>query len=263
MSVSIRTLQKLKDEHKKFATITAYDATFASIFDEAGIPAILIGDSLGMTIQGHNDTLKVTIDDMAYHTQNVRHGTKNALVIADMPFMSYASVEDACKNAHKLMQAGANVVKIEGGKHLVKTVETLVNNGIPVCGHVGLTPQSVNVFGGYRIQGRQEDQAKKLIEDCLALEEAGICMIVIECVPMELAKTITEKLHIPTIGIGAGKYTDAQILVMHDAFGFTTNHTPSFAKNFLKETGNVSDAVKLYMKEVEEGLYPDENHSFN
>ncbi|MGN1392929.1 MAG: 3-methyl-2-oxobutanoate hydroxymethyltransferase [Succinivibrionaceae bacterium] len=262
MSVSIATLQKHKDEKRKFATITAYDATFARIFDEAGIPAILIGDSLGMTVQGHNSTLKVTIDDMVYHTSCVSNATNNSLIIADMPFMTYSNTDDACRNATKLMQAGANIVKMEGGSFLKDTIKTLVRNGIPVCGHLGLTPQSVNVFGGYKIQGKNESDAESLVRDCLELEQAGISMIVIECVPSALGTRIAKTLKIPVIGIGAGAGTDGQILVMHDAFGFTCGHTPKFAKNFLSETGNITDAVKLYMKEVEEGIYPDAQHSF-
>lgn len=263
MTVTITTLQKYKDEKKKFATITAYDATFAKVFDEAGIPAILIGDSLGMTIKGDSDTLKVTIEDVAYHTSCVRKGVTNALVLADMPFMTYANINDACVNAAKLMRAGANVVKLEGGTHIVDTIKCLVSNGIPVCGHLGLTPQSVNVFGGYKIQGRSENKAQKLYEDCLAVEAAGACMIVIECVPAELATQITKALHIPVIGIGAGNGTDGQILVMQDALGITLGHTPKFARNFLAETGNITDAIKKYMAEVENGSYPDEAHSFN
>lgn len=263
MTVTVTTLQKYKEEKKKFATITAYDASFAQIFDEAGIPAILIGDSLGMTIKGDTDTLKVSIDDIAYHTTCVRNGVKNALVLADMPFMTYSNTQDACINAAKLMRAGANVVKLEGGEFLVETIKCLVNNGIPVCGHLGLTPQSVNVFGGYKIQGRTEDKAKSLINDCLAVEAAGASMIVIECVPAELAKTITQTLHIPVIGIGAGKDTDGQILVMHDALGITPGHTPKFARNFLAETGDIRSAVKKYITEVELENYPDEAHSFN
>lgn len=262
MAITVRTLQKLKDEHKKFATITAYDATFARIFDEAGISAILVGDSLGNTIQGGSSTLGVTTKDIAYHTKCVRAGIKNALLIADMPFMSYANVKDACKNAYKLMQAGANVIKLEGGAHLCETITTLVQNGIPVCGHLGLTPQSVNVFGGYLVQGREEEQAKKLINDCLALEKAGACMIVVECVPKALGKALSETVHVPIIGIGAGNETDGQIMVMHDALGLTAK-PPKFTKDFLAQSGNVLDAIRLYIKEVSDGSFPNDAHSFN
>ncbi len=263
MPVTIKTLQKFKDEQKKFATITAYDASFAKIFDNAGISAILIGDSLGNTIQGHKDTLQVTVDDIAYHTACVRRGVENALVIADMPFMSYYDTKTACESATKLMRAGANMVKLEGGAYLCETITTLVKNGIPVCGHLGLTPQSVNVLGGYRIQGRSEATAKELIDNCLAIEKAGVSAIVIECVPADLGKRITKTLKIPVIGIGAGKDTDGQILVMHDALGINLGKAPSFAKNYLALTGNYTDAIKLYISEVEQGIYPDTEHSFN
>jgi 3-methyl-2-oxobutanoate hydroxymethyltransferase len=262
MSVTVSTLQKLKNENKKFATITAYDATFARIFDEAGISAILIGDSLGMTIQGRDSTVAVTIDDMAYHTACVRRGVRNALILADMPFMTCCDISSMCANAAKLMRAGANVVKIEGGSFLCDGIRTLVNNGVPVCGHLGLTPQSVNVFGGYKVQGRG-DAGKRLMDECLAVADAGASMIVLECVPKELAAEITRTVSVPVIGIGAGNQTDGQVLVMHDALGFTVGHTPKFAFNFLKETGNVSDAIKLYVSMVESGQYPTDDQSFN
>ncbi len=262
MTVTVSTLQKLKDEHKKFATITAYDASFARIFDDAGIYAILIGDSLGMTIKGESSTLGVTIDEMAYHTRCVARGVSNALILADMPFMSYANTEDACRNAHKLMAAGANVVKLEGGSFLSNTIRTLVQNGIPVCGHLGLTPQSVNVFGGFKIQGRDDESRKRIVAECLAVEEAGASMLVIEGVPKDTGREVTEALRIPVIGIGAGNDTDGQILVMHDALGLTAGHTPKFARNFLAETGDVTLAVKKYISEVEQGIYPDDAHSY-
>ena len=262
MTVTVSTLRKLKDEHRKFATITAYDASFARIFDEAGISAILIGDSLGMTIKGESSTLGVTIDEMAYHTRCVSRGVKNALILADMPFMTYASTRDACENAHRLMAAGANVVKLEGGSFLSETISTLVRNGIPVCGHLGLTPQSVNVFGGFKIQGRDEESRRKIIEECLAVEAAGASMLVIEGVPKDTGKAVTEALQIPVIGIGAGNDTDGQILVMHDALGLTMGHTPKFARNFLAETGDITLAIRKYISEVEQGIYPDDAHSY-
>ncbi len=262
MAVTVSTLQKLKNEGKKFATITAYDATFARLFDDAGIAAILVGDSLGMTVQGRDSTLGVTIADMAYHVSCVRRGVTNALVLADMPFMTYSDTASACANAALLMRAGANVVKLEGGAFLKDTVRTLVSNGVPVCGHLGLTPQSVNVFGGYRVQGRG-DAGLRLKEDCLAIQDAGASLIVLECVPKALAGEITAELRIPVIGIGAGNLTDGQILVMHDALGFTVGHTPKFAWNFLRETGNVADAVRLYISRVESGEYPGDGQSFS
>lgn len=260
---TVTTLQEFKDQHRKFGTITAYDAAFAKLYDECEVPAILIGDSLGMVIQGHKDTLKVTIDDMVYHTSCVSRVVKNSLIIADMPFMTYESSKTACKNAAKLMRAGASVIKLEGGCWLSETIEKLVQNGIPVCAHIGLTPQSVNVFGGFKIQGRSKEQADEILSDAECLQNAGASMIVIECVPSNLAKEITETLTIPTIGIGAGNETDGQILVMHDAFGLTPGKTPKFARNFLAETGNFTDAIKLYLNEVELGNFPNKSQSFN
>ncbi|MEE1286436.1 MAG: 3-methyl-2-oxobutanoate hydroxymethyltransferase [Ruminobacter sp.] len=263
MAITISKLQNLKEQGKKFATITAYDASFANIFDKAEVAAILIGDSLGMTIQGNSSTLQVTIEEVAYHTKCVSKGVENALIIADLPFMTYSNVQDACINAAKLMQAGANVVKLEGGSFLVDTVKTLTRNGVAVCGHLGLTPQSVNIFGGYKIQGREEEAAQQIFEDAIALQEAGACMIVLECIPRSLASKITKALRIPTIGIGAGKDTDGQILVMHDALGLTLGKTPKFAKNFLAQSSSVLEAIKLYKSEVEANIYPDDSQSFD
>ena len=260
---TINQLLKMKQDGQKFATITAYDATFAKLFDEEGIPAILIGDSLGMVIQGHSDTLPVTIDEMAYHTRCVRRGTSNALVIADLPFMTYADTASACQNAAKLMAAGASMVKIEGGEWLCDTVKQLNRNGIPVCGHLGLTPQSVHVFGGFRVQGRDLDQAEEIYRSALALQAAGIQLLVLECVPAALAERITKALRIPVIGIGAGNATDGQILVMHDAFGITSGYTPKFTKNFLAETGEIRAAVRQYMAQVADGSFPGPEQTFN
>lgn len=260
---TINQLLKMKQDGQKFATITAYDATFAKLFDEEGIPAILIGDSLGMVIQGHSDTLPVTIDEMAYHTRCVRRGTTNALVIADLSFMAYADTASACQNAAKLMAAGASMVKIEGGEWLCDTVKQLNRNGIPVCGHLGLTPQSVHVFGGFRVQGRDLDQAEEIYRSALALQAAGIQLLVLECVPAALAERITKALRIPVIGIGAGNATDGQILVMHDAFGITSGYTPKFTKNFLAETGEIRAAVRQYMAQVADGSFPGPEQTFN
>lgn len=261
--VTVSTLQKYKNEHIKFGTITAYDAAFANLFDQNEVPALLIGDSLGMVMQGRASTIGVTIEDVAYHTRCVASVVKNALVIADLPFMSYYDITSAAQSSKKLMEAGANVVKLEGGAEISEIVSMLVKNGIPVCGHIGLTPQFVNIFGGYKIQGRSKEQSEKLIEDAICLEKAGASMIVLECIPATLGKTITEKLTIPTIGIGAGKDTDGQILVMHDAFGITPGHTPKFARNFLAEAGSMSAAVKLYLDEVKAGNFPNADQSFS
>jgi len=260
--ITTATLIKMKQQGEKISTITAYDASFAKLFDQAGIHAILIGDSLGMVLQGQDDTLPVSIDDMAYHTQSVRRGVENTLIIGDMPFMSYATKEQAFTNAAKLMQAGANIVKMEGGSWLIDTIEGLVERGIPVCGHLGLTPQSVNVFGGFKVQGRQETQALEIIEQAKKLEQAGIQLLVLECVPAELGKRITQAVNIPTIGIGAGKDTDGQILVMHDALGISCSYMPKFSRNFLKDTGDIKKAIELYISEVSNGNFPDDEHIF-
>lgn len=260
---TITHLQKMKQDGIKFATITAYDATFAKLFDDEGIPAILIGDSLGMVMQGHSDTLPVSIEDMVYHTRCVRRGTTNALVIADLPFMTYADPQSACANAAKLMAAGASMVKIEGGDWLSDTVKLLNRNGIPVCAHLGLTPQSVHVFGGFRVQGRDLDQAEEIYRSAIALQNAGAQLVVLECVPAALAERITRALRIPVIGIGAGNATDGQILVMHDAFGVTSGYTPKFTKNFLAGTGDIRTAVRQYMAEVADGSFPGPEQTFN
>lgn len=261
--ITTSTLLKLKQQGEKIATITAYDASFAKLFDQAGIHAILIGDSLGMVLQGEDDTLPVSVNDMAYHTKCVRNGVNNTLIIADMPFMSYATTEQAYKNAAKLMQAGANMVKMEGGSWLAETIKGLVERGIPVCGHLGLTPQSVHLFGGFKVQGRQQEQAEQMIEQAKELERAGVQLLVLECVPSELGKAITAAVNIPTIGIGAGKDTDGQILVMHDALGISCSYMPKFSKNFLQETGDIKKAVELYIKEVQQGQFPAPEHCFN
>lgn len=256
-------LRQWKQEQRKFATITAYDASFAQLFEEQGIKVLLVGDSLGMTLQGHDSTLPVTVADLAYHTRAVRRGAPACLLLADLPFMSYATPEQACSSAAELMRAGANMLKLEGGSWLYETVKMLTERAVPVCGHLGLTPQSVNVFGGYKVQGRDELAAKQLLEDAKHLELAGMQLLVLECVPTELALKVTEALSIPVIGIGAGNATDGQILVMHDALGITGGHTPKFVKNFLAQSGEIRSAVQLYIREVEQGLYPDEEHSFN
>lgn len=253
----------MKQQGEKIATITAYDASFAKLFDQAGIHAILIGDSLGMVLQGHDDTLPVTIDDMAYHTACVKKGVEETLIISDMPFMAYASTEQAYANATKLMQAGASMVKMEGGSWLLPTIKGLVERGVPVCAHLGLTPQSVHLFGGFKVQGREQSQAQKMIEDAKALEQAGAQLLVLECIPSELGKAISEAISIPTIGIGAGKDTDGQILVMHDALGISCSYMPKFSRNFLVDTGDIKKAVELYISEVQNGNFPGDEHCFN
>ncbi|WP_024551083.1 3-methyl-2-oxobutanoate hydroxymethyltransferase [Siccibacter turicensis] len=256
-------LRKRKEQKLRFATITAYDYSFAKLFAEEGINVMLVGDSLGMTVQGHDSTLPVTVDDIIYHTRAVRRGAPACLLLADLPFMAYATPEQAFDNAAAVMRAGANMVKIEGGRWLVDTVRMLTERAVPVCGHLGLTPQSVNIFGGYKVQGRDDTAAQTLLDDALALEAAGAQLLVLECVPVALAKHVTEALRIPVIGIGAGNVTDGQILVMHDAFGITGGHIPKFAKNFLSGAGDMRAAVRQYVAEVESGAYPGDEHSFH
>jgi len=259
--ITISDLMKWKKEGRKFATSTAYDASFAQLFESQEMPVLLVGDSLGMVLQGENDTLPVTVEDIAYHTRCVRKGSPNCLLMADMPFMSYATPEQACENAATIMRAGANMVKIEGGEWLVDTVKMLTERAVPVCAHLGLTPQSVNIFGGYKVQGRDQEQADRMVRDAIALQEAGAQIILLECVPADLAERITQIIEVPVIGIGAGNVTDGQILVMHDMFGISANYMPKFSKNFLAETGDMQKAVAAYIADVEAGRFPDEAHT--
>ncbi len=261
--ITVSKLQNMKLNGDKITSITAYDASFSALFDEAGIDAMLIGDSMGMVLQGHQDTIPVTPDDIAYHTRCVAAGSQRSLIIADMPFMSYATPEQAYATAGKLMRAGAHMVKVEGGEWLVDTVRGLVDRSVPVCGHLGLTPQSVHVFGGFKVQGRENEKAQQMVDHALALQEAGIQLLVIECIPTELAKRITEALDIPVIGIGAGPDTDGQILVMHDAIGISKGFIPKFSKNFLAEAGDIRSAIRLYIEQVKCGEFPGPEHAFN
>lgn len=260
--VTTSTLMQLKKKGEKIAALTAYDASFAKMFDEQLIDVMLIGDSLGMVLRGDDDTLSVSIDDIAYHTTCVRKGTNRAFVIADMPFMSYATTELAFTNAAKLMASGASMVKVEGGEWLISTISGLVERGIPVCGHLGLTPQSVHVFGGFKVQGREHEQAQKIIDAAIALENAGVQLLVLECVPSAMAKRISETLAIPVIGIGAGVDTDGQILVMHDMFGISANYMPKFSKNYLADCNNMRSAVSTYIDDVKAKRFPGPEHSF-
>ncbi|MBB1320875.1 MULTISPECIES: 3-methyl-2-oxobutanoate hydroxymethyltransferase [Shewanella] len=261
--VTSSTLIKFKQEGKKFTALTAYDASFASAFDSEGVDVLLVGDSLGMVLQGHDDTLPVTTADIAYHTACVKRGVSRALLIADMPFMSYATPEQTMTNAAILMQAGASMVKLEGGHWLLESVKMLTERGIPVCAHLGLTPQSVNVFGGFKVQGRDADNAQRILDEAKAIQAAGAQLLVVECIPASLAKAITEALTIPVIGIGAGADTDGQILVMHDVLGISSGYIPRFSKNYLKQTGEIRSAIKAYIDEVANGSFPAEEHTFN
>lgn len=262
MRITLHALQARKQRGERFAVITAYDATFAGAICAAGTEAILVGDSLGMVLQGHDSTLPVTLEQMAYHTACVARGNTGALLIADMPFMSYDSPATACRQAAELMRAGAQAVKLEGGRWLADTVTALVRNGVPVCAHLGLTPQSVNVFGGYRVQGRDESQARCIREDALALQAAGASLLVLECVPAALARTVTAELSIPVIGIGAGPGTDAQVLVLHDLLGL--NPKPArFVRNFMDGAGSIGEALARYVAAVHDGSFPADEHGFH
>ena len=261
-SVTIKTLQDMKGSGEKFCCITAYDATFARIVSEAGSETILVGDSLGMVVQGHDSTIPVTISEMTYHTASVCRGNQGSLVIADLPFMSYATPQQALESATQLMQAGAQMVKLEGGIWLCDTISMLVERGIPVCAHLGLTPQSVNVFGGFRVQGRQPKQAKSILADAVTVQDAGASLLVLECIPSELAADISGKLQIPVIGIGAGAETDAQVLVLHDLLGLTDNPA-RFVHDFMVGQTSIRGGVKAFVDAVKAGDYPREEHSYS
>lgn len=259
---TVASLLKMKQANEKIAALTAYDASFAKLFDQQNIEVILIGDSLGMVLQGQEDTLCVSMQEIEYHTKCVRAGAEKAFVIADMPFMSYSEPSIAYSNAAKLMRSGASMVKVEGGEWLLDTISGLVERSVPVCGHLGLTPQSVHVLGGFKVQGREQNQADKLLSSAVALETAGIQLLVLECVPSSLARKISEKLSIPVIGIGAGPHTDGQILVMHDMLGISANYMPKFSKNYLLEAETIGDSVKQYIDEVKSQTFPGSEHSF-
>ena len=262
MAVTINTLKEIKQSGDKFTCLTSYDATFSHIVSSAGVEVILIGDSLGMVLQGNDSTLPVTLEDMAYHTQCVANGNQGALLMADMPFMSYATPEQAMESAAILMQSGAHLVKLEGGAWLTETTRLLSERGIPTCLHLGLTPQTVNKMGGYKVQGRQQSQADIMISDAVALAEAGADIILLECVPTELAEKVTQAIDIPVIGIGAGNKTDGQVLVIHDMLGATTGHRPKFVKNFLEGNNSIQGAIEQYIRDVKSGEFPSEEHSF-
>ena len=252
---TIRSLQKAKLENRKFATITAYDATFARLSDEAGIECLLVGDSLGNVIQGKRSTVPVTLEEMSYHTSIVAKGCEKALVMADMPFMSYTTAEKAMDAAGELMRSGAQMVKMEGATWLTEIVSFMSERGAPVCGHLGLLPQSVNKTGGYFVQGREAEAAEQILADALAYEQAGADMLLLECVPASLAKKITESVKIPVVGIGAGGDTDSQVLVVYDLLGLSSR-IPSFVKNYLQESDSIQDALAKFGTEVRDGQFP-------
>lgn len=252
-----------KRQGKKLTVVTAYDALFARILEQAGIHTILVGDSLGTVVQGRPNTLSVTMDDMLYHTRLVAGAVKQALVIGDMPFMSYqSSDEDALRNAGRLMQAGAHAVKLEGGRPMADRVAAMTAVGIPVMGHIGMTPQSVHQYGGYKVRGKVKDQAKALVADAKALESAGAFGLVLEAVPAQLAKTITDAVSIPTIGIGAGPHCDGQVLVLYDLLGLFDDFVPKFVKPYAHLKADALDALRRFKNEVEQGTFPSDAQSY-
>ena len=260
--ISVRDLAEFKQSKKRFTMLTSYDSLTASLFDDAGIPVLLVGDSAANLVFGYDSTLPVTVEDMLPIVSAVARSSKSALVVADMPFGSYqTSISSALESATKFLKAGAHAVKLEGGQRIVETVTALVEAGIPVMGHIGLTPQSVNVYGGYRVQGRGE-QAEQLLIDAKALENSGAFSIVLEAIPSDLAKQITESISIPTIGIGAGPDTDAQVMVWQDLVGLTPGPKPKFVKNYLNLREQVEKAVKEFNSDVATGRYPDKDHSY-
>ena len=262
--ITVTALKKLKQAGEKFAMLTAYDASFASIIEQAGVEIILVGDSLGMVIQGHDSTIPVTVDDILYHCQCVSRVCQSSMIMADMPFMSFANVPRALDNATRLMQeGGAQAVKLEGGGHVLPVVEELAKHGIPVCAHLGLQPQYIHKIGGYRVQGREADTAKTMLHEARIMQESGADFLLLECVPAPLAEAITAELSIPTIGIGAGRGCDAQVLVLYDLLGISFGKTPKFAKNFLSETASIAQAIQTYVAEVKSGKFPADEHIFN
>ena len=263
MKITLTTLQAMYGKDEKIAVLTCYDASFAALLEAQGVDILLVGDSLGMVLQGHETTLPVSLDDMVYHTACVARGAKQAFIIGDMPFGTFqVSPQETFANAARLMAAGAHMIKLEGGVVMAETVEFLAGRGIPVCGHIGLTPQSVHQMGGYRVQGKESADAQKILKDAMALEQAGATMLVLETIPALLAAEITAALSIPTIGIGAGAACSGQVLVLHDMLNIYPGKKARFAKNYLQDAGSIAVAVKNYVAEVKAGSFPALEHSF-
>lgn len=263
MRITLSNLQKLHHDGEKITMLTCYDASFAALLEAAGVETLLIGDSLGNVLQGHETTLPVTLRDIVYHTACVARGAKRAFVIGDMPFGTFQlSPPETFRNAAEIMAVGAQMVKLEGGAPMAETIAYLVQRGVPVCGHLGLTPQSVHQLGGYKVQGRQQSDAERLLEDAKIIEEAGAGMLVLEAIPSALAKEVTAALHIPTIGIGAGVDCSGQVLVLHDMLDVFPGKKAKFVKNFMAGAGSIQAAVERYVKEVKAGTFPDREHSF-
>jgi 3-methyl-2-oxobutanoate hydroxymethyltransferase len=262
--MTVPDLERYKREQKKVIVVTAYDALFARIVEQAGIETILVGDSLGIVVQGKRNTLTVTMEDMLYHTKLVAGAAQKSLVIGDMPFMSYQTgKEDALRNAGRLLQAGAHAVKLEGGAAMLDRVEAMTRVGIPVVGHLGMTPQSINQYGGYKVQGKGKDQAKAFLADAKALQSAGAVAIVLEAMPAKLARAITDQLTIPTIGIGAGPHCDGQVLVLHDLLGLFDDFVPKFVKPYAHLKADALQALRRYKEEVEQGKFPSDAESYH
>lgn len=263
MRHTLAHFRKLRESGEKIAMLTCYDASFAALCDQAGVDTLLVGDSLGMVVQGHDSTLPVTMEDMEYHMRMVARGSQKALLVADLPFASYqVSAEIAFANAARLMVAGAQMVKLEGGRVMADTVRFLVERGIPVCGHIGLIPQSVHQLGGYRVQGKGEEPARQLLEDARAIEQAGAAMVVLEAIPATLAKQVTEALSIPTIGIGAGKDCSGQVLVLHDMLDIYPGRKARFVRNFMAGAPSIAEAIRRYVEAVKAGAFPAPEHTF-
>jgi len=261
-SVTVPSLARLKAANHPITMLTAYDASFARLVDQAGVDCVLVGDSLGNVIQGQDSTLPVTVDHMVYHVEAVRRGLSRALLLADLPFLSYHDRATAMKSAGQLMRAGAQMVKLEGGATVVPLVAELVAQGIPVCGHLGLTPQHVHQLGGYRVQGRDETLARALLDDARALESAGAGLLVLECVPSALAAEVAGGLEIPVIGIGAGPDVDGQVLVLYDVLGISAGHRPRFVRNFMEQARDIPDALERFVTDVRERRFPAPEHSY-
>ncbi|HUI32326.1 MAG: 3-methyl-2-oxobutanoate hydroxymethyltransferase [Dysgonamonadaceae bacterium] len=261
---TIKSFQEAKEKKQPISMLTSYDYSMAKILDESGVDSLLVGDSLGMVFQGNNSTISVTLNDMIYHAKAVNRGAKRALVVVDMPFMSYhVSVEEAVRNAGRLMkEGGAEAVKLEGGTEYAETIRQIVRAQIPVMGHIGMTPQSVHMFGGFTVQGKSLTQAQKILDDAKALEKAGVFAIVLECVPELLTKLISETVNIPIIGIGAGKYCDGQVLVVNDMLGMFSDFAPKFVKQFTHLSSHIEKAVKTYIDEMNSGSFPLQEHTF-
>jgi len=260
--IGVRTLIAMKRRREPIVCLTCYDASFARFLEQAGVDVMLVGDSLGMVLQGHATTLPVTLDQMVYHSACVARGRERALLVADLPFLSYASPDRALDAAGRLMQeGGAQMVKLEGGEAVAETVQLLTSQGIPVCGHLGLLPQSIHRLGGFRYQGRDQAAAERIQQEASALQAAGAALLVLECVPATLAQAISERLEIPVIGIGAGAGTDGQVLVLYDVLGVSAGRVPSFSKDFLAAAGSIGGALAAYVRDVRSRSFPDAEHT--